>query len=91
MTDKLHLRVVTPKPRLQLVWIRRPDGVLACGPVTIEYRRAKPPSEWYDPIAKDAWYTLVDGVVACRNYGYATERDAMRVASHLEAVRKMMK
>lgn len=89
-TAKLRLRLDSPRPRLKMIWMRRPDGVLACGPVTIEFRHAKPPGDYYDPVTKDAWYTLVNGVVICRLYGYATERDAQFAAPHLGAVRNFL-
>lgn len=83
--QKIHLRLDVPRPRLKMIWTRRPDGVLACGPVTIEYMNPAPERE------KHCWYTLVNGVVACRCYGYTREREAMAAAPHLSAVKLLMK
>ena len=77
---KLRLRHVETRPRLQMIWTRGEDGVLACGPVRIEQGRLT-----------IKWFTYVNGVVACRSYGYHTERDAQRAAPHLGAVRKLIK
>jgi hypothetical protein len=75
---KLRLRLSSPPARLKLVWSRRPDGVLACGRVTVE-------------LIGSRWLVIIGGVHCCRHYGYASEREAMAAAPHLRAVRELLK
>ena len=82
--QKMYLRLDVPRPRLKMIWTRRPDGVLACGPVTVEYMDPAPER------GKHGWYTLVNGVVACRRYGYRSERDAQFAAPHLGMIRNFL-
>jgi hypothetical protein len=81
---KLHLRLISPSPRLRMVWNRRPDGVIACGPVTVEFLAD-------DGTASGHWYTRINGHRVCRSYGYSREREAMAAAPHLKVVRRLLK
>lgn len=81
MTAKLRLKLIQPRPRLSLVWTRDEYG-LVCGPLTVRI--------FVGGHLSKRWGVFLGGKQICRDYGYASERDARNAAPHMGAVRKLI-